>query len=161
VSAQVTNQGRTRMGRYAKRLVSLARQKPRYGYRRLHALLERREHPASVMRIYRLYRAEGLAVLFMRLEFNAASKLATVTALGIEQLSGNRSFHFAFWRVFTLWTRREVFWRTGLANSFSLLCGVAEGQTDPPMRGPDHILSLRPFRVRARHEFDDLVEIVK
>ena len=35
-------------------LVSLARQKPRYGYRRLHALLVRRDHPARVMRIYRL-----------------------------------------------------------------------------------------------------------
>jgi putative transposase len=43
-------------------LVALARQKPRYGYRRLHALLERRDYPASVMRIYRLYRKEGLAV---------------------------------------------------------------------------------------------------
>ena len=45
-----------------KALVELARQKPRYGYRRLHALLVRRDHPASAMRIYRLYRAEGLAV---------------------------------------------------------------------------------------------------
>lgn len=43
-------------------LVALARQKPRYGYRRLHALMVRREQPVSVMRIYRLYRAEGLAV---------------------------------------------------------------------------------------------------
>ena len=43
-------------------LIALARQKPRYGYRRLHALLVRRDHPASVMRIYRLYRAEGLTV---------------------------------------------------------------------------------------------------
>ena len=51
-----------RNGPLREALVSLARQKPRYGYRRMHALLERREHPASVMRIYRLYRAEGLAV---------------------------------------------------------------------------------------------------
>jgi len=43
-------------------LVSLARQKPRYGYRRLHVVLGKRGHSASVMRIYRLYRAEGLAV---------------------------------------------------------------------------------------------------
>jgi putative transposase len=43
-------------------LVEVARQKPRYGYRRLHVLLEQRDHPASIMRIYRLYRAEGLAV---------------------------------------------------------------------------------------------------
>jgi putative transposase len=47
-------------------LVALARQKPRYGYRRLHALLERCDHPASVMRIYRLYRKEGLAVRRLR-----------------------------------------------------------------------------------------------
>ena len=45
-----------------KELVELARQKPRYGYRRLQVLLERRDHQASAMRIYRLYRAEGLAV---------------------------------------------------------------------------------------------------
>ncbi|MGC1177344.1 MAG: IS3 family transposase, partial [Candidatus Saccharimonadales bacterium] len=43
-------------------LIAVARQKPRYGYRRLHALLVRHAHPASAMRIYRLYRAEGLAV---------------------------------------------------------------------------------------------------
>jgi putative transposase len=47
-------------------LIALARQKPRYGYRRLHALLERRNLPASVMRIYRRYRAEGLAVRRLR-----------------------------------------------------------------------------------------------
>jgi putative transposase len=40
-------------------LVKLARQKPRYGYRRLHALLERRGHEVNVKRIYRLYAEEG------------------------------------------------------------------------------------------------------
>jgi putative transposase len=34
-------------------LVKLARQKPRYGYRRLHVLLCKRGHPASAQRIYR------------------------------------------------------------------------------------------------------------
>lgn len=51
--------------RYAKlrqELVHLARQKPRYGYRRLHALLTRRGHPSSPQRLYRLYKSEGLAV---------------------------------------------------------------------------------------------------
>src|ERR1700731_3371185 len=43
-------------------LVKLARQKPRYGYRRLHALLERRGHEGNVKRVYRLYAEEGLAV---------------------------------------------------------------------------------------------------
>jgi putative transposase len=43
-------------------LVKLARQKPRYGYRRLHALLERRGLGVNVKRVYRLYAEEGLAV---------------------------------------------------------------------------------------------------
>jgi putative transposase len=40
-------------------LVKLARQKSRYGYRRLHALLERRGHAVNVKRVYRLYAEEG------------------------------------------------------------------------------------------------------
>jgi putative transposase len=43
-------------------LVDLARQKPRYGYRRLHVLLTRRGRSASPQRLYRLYKQEGLAV---------------------------------------------------------------------------------------------------
>jgi putative transposase len=43
-------------------LVKLAQQKPRYGYRRLHVLLQRRGHEVNVKRIYRLYVEEGLAV---------------------------------------------------------------------------------------------------
>ena len=47
-------------------LVKLARQKPRYGYRRLHVLLSKRGHAASAQRIYRLYREEGLMVRRLR-----------------------------------------------------------------------------------------------
>src|SRR4051794_16334182 len=43
-------------------LVALARQKPRYGYRRLWAMLNRRGWEVNVKRIYRLYREEGLMV---------------------------------------------------------------------------------------------------
>jgi putative transposase len=43
-------------------LVNLARQKPRYGYRRLHALLIRRGQSSSPQRVYRVYKREGLAV---------------------------------------------------------------------------------------------------
>jgi putative transposase len=46
--------------------VSLARQKPRYGYRRLHVLLDRRGFSASPQRVYRLYHAEGLMVRRLR-----------------------------------------------------------------------------------------------
>ena len=60
-------------------LVALARQKPRYGYRRLHALLARRDHSVSVMRIYRLYRAEGLAV--RRLKRKRLARVAVASHL--------------------------------------------------------------------------------
>ena len=43
-------------------LVQLARQKPRYGYRRLHAVLSRRGHEVNVKRVYRLYVEERLVV---------------------------------------------------------------------------------------------------
>jgi putative transposase len=44
------------------KLVLLARHRPRYGYRRLHALLSRQGESASVQRVYRVYKQEGLAV---------------------------------------------------------------------------------------------------
>lgn len=44
------------------KLVELARQKPRYGYRRLHVLLQRQGQTVNVKRVYRLYREEGLMV---------------------------------------------------------------------------------------------------
>ncbi len=43
-------------------LLKVGRQKPRYGYRRLHALLSRHGHEVNVKRVYRLYVAEGLSV---------------------------------------------------------------------------------------------------
>jgi putative transposase len=44
------------------RLRELAAAKPRYGYRFLHTLLRREGHAVNRKRVYRLYRAEGLAV---------------------------------------------------------------------------------------------------
>jgi putative transposase len=41
------------------RLVFLAREKPRYGYRRLQVLLEREGEQVNPKRLYRVYRAEG------------------------------------------------------------------------------------------------------
>jgi putative transposase len=43
-------------------LIKLARQKPRFGYRRLHAILERRGQAVNVKRVYRLYVEAGLAM---------------------------------------------------------------------------------------------------
>lgn len=47
-------------------LVDVAKQKPRYGYRRLWVLLQRRGWKANVKRVYRLYRQEHLAVRRLR-----------------------------------------------------------------------------------------------
>lgn len=44
------------------RLKDLARQRPRFGYRRLHALLRREGQVVNHKRVYRVYRAAGLAV---------------------------------------------------------------------------------------------------
>ena len=44
------------------RMVALAQERRRFGYRRLHILLEREGHEANHKRIYRLYRGAGLAV---------------------------------------------------------------------------------------------------
>jgi len=44
------------------KMTELAKQKPRYGYRRLHVLLERQGEKASPMRLFRLYQQAGLAV---------------------------------------------------------------------------------------------------
>ncbi len=43
-------------------MIALARQKPRYGYRRLGVLLERRGHKVNHKRLYRIYSEEHLAV---------------------------------------------------------------------------------------------------
>lgn len=44
------------------KLLELARQKLRYGYRRLHVLLQRQGQAVNVKRVYRLYREAGLMV---------------------------------------------------------------------------------------------------
>jgi putative transposase len=44
------------------RMLALARERPRYGYRRLHVLLRREGYEINHKRIHRLYRLEGLMV---------------------------------------------------------------------------------------------------
>ena len=46
----------------AKRLHELAAERPRFGYRRLHALLRREGHAVNRKRVYRMYKAAGLVV---------------------------------------------------------------------------------------------------
>ena len=56
-------------------LVALARQQPRYGYRRLHALMVRGEQTVSLLRIYRLYRADAHVFLALRRQQDDAGPL--------------------------------------------------------------------------------------
>jgi putative transposase len=60
-------------------LITLARQKPRFGYRRLWALLVKRGYQVNVKRVYRLYRQEHLAV--RRLKRKRLERAAPVNAL--------------------------------------------------------------------------------
>jgi len=53
-------------GKLRQDLIEIAKQKPRYGYRRLHVLLERRGWTVNPKRLYRLYREENLAVRRLR-----------------------------------------------------------------------------------------------
>ena len=48
--------------RLVERLRTLARERPRFGYRRIHLLLGREGVSVNHKRVYRMYRAEGLAV---------------------------------------------------------------------------------------------------
>ncbi|HVT95654.1 MAG TPA: IS3 family transposase [Bryobacteraceae bacterium] len=60
-------------------LITLARQKPRYGYRRLWALLTKRGHNVNVKRVYRLYRQAHLAV--RRLKRKRLNRTAPVSTM--------------------------------------------------------------------------------
>lgn len=59
-------------------LLDLARQKPRYGYRRLWAVLTKQGWTVNVKRVYRLYREEGLMV--RRLKRKRLVRVAPVNA---------------------------------------------------------------------------------
>jgi putative transposase len=48
------------------KLVELARERPRFGYRRLHVLLQRAGHVINHKRVWRVYKAAGLSVKRMR-----------------------------------------------------------------------------------------------
>src|SRR5947209_3465563 len=78
-------------------LVDLARQKPRYGYRRLHALLLRRGQSSSPQRVYRVYKREGLAVRRLR-----RKRLSRPAALYLTCIEPTRSGH---------WTLLLMHWR--------------------------------------------------
>ncbi len=66
-------------------LVMLARQKPRYCYRRLHALLSRRCYEVNVKRVYRLYVEERLMVRRKRRKHLVRERTAEPRLTGANQ----------------------------------------------------------------------------
>lgn len=68
------------------RIVQLAREKPRYGYRRLHVLLQRDGEVANHKRVYRVYREAGLCLRRKKRKHcvRIASPLITRTAANQE-----------------------------------------------------------------------------
>jgi putative transposase len=72
-------------------LVALARQKPRYGYRRLCAVLSKRGWQANPKRIYRLYGQENLAVRRIR-----RKRLYRAAALNEAQTAANQQWALDF-----------------------------------------------------------------
>jgi putative transposase len=60
--SSVRYQSRNSDGELRARLVELAREKPRYGYRRLHVLLRRDGEIVNHKRVHRVYREAGLAL---------------------------------------------------------------------------------------------------
>ena len=61
VTSIVTGRGE-RMNRCGRQLVELAREKPRFGYRRLHVLLRRSGEHVNHKRVHRVYREAGLVI---------------------------------------------------------------------------------------------------
>lgn len=72
-------------------LVKLARQKPRYGYRRLHAVLESRGQAVNVKRVYRLYVEQGLALRRRR-----RKRLAREQVIGPRLVRANQEWAMDF-----------------------------------------------------------------
>lgn len=79
-------------------LLELARQKPRYGYRRLWALLVKRGHQINIKRVYRWYREEKLAL--RRLKRKKLSRPAMKDAL-ISRPNQEWAMDFVFDRLET------------------------------------------------------------
>jgi putative transposase len=72
-------------------VVELARHRPRYGYRRLHALLSRRGCRAGIHRVYRIYRRAGLAVRRLR-----RKRLSRPAAIGARLWRANQEWALDF-----------------------------------------------------------------
>jgi putative transposase len=77
-----------------RRLVELAREKPRFGYRRLHVLLRRSGEAVNHKRVQRVYREAGLSIQRKKRKPGAPSLSSLTGALNDFELSGAPVFGF-------------------------------------------------------------------
>jgi len=102
-----------------RRLRELAEERRRFGYRRLHVMLRREGFDVNHKRVYRLYRAEGLAVRrkLRRRRFAAVARVLYATATRADQRWAMDfvSDQLADGRRFRALTVMDHFTREGLA----------------------------------------------
>jgi putative transposase len=111
-----------RNGKLREELVMLARRKPRYGYRRLHALLARQTWNVNPKRIYKLYREEGLAVRRLK-----RKRLARISPASAKLTAPNQEWALDFVSD-SLASGRGIRTLT-LVDSFTRECPVIEVDT--------------------------------
>jgi putative transposase len=92
----------------------LAKQRPRFGYRRIHGLLVKKGHRVNRKRVYRLYKREGLAVRSKRRRRFAASPRTDVPTATKPNVCWSMDFvsdHLASGRRFRILTVVDQFSR--------------------------------------------------
>jgi putative transposase len=104
-------------GQLRQELIELARQKPRFGYRRLGVLLERRGHKVNHKRLYRIYREEHLAVRRLKRKHvvRTAAALAHLSKVNQEWSMDFVSDGLATGRALRIFTLVDSFTRECLA----------------------------------------------
>ena len=122
-----------RNAKLRKALVELARQKPRYGYRRLWALLTRRGFKANAKRVYRLYRQEHLAVRRLK-----RKRIQRVAQQRPELMKANQEWALDFVSD-SLASGRGIRFLT-LVDSFTRECPAIEVDSSLPSRRVTRIL---------------------
>jgi len=132
------------------RLRELASERPRFGYRRLHALLRREGRAINRKRVYRIYRAQGLAVRRRRRGRPRIERVAPSPVL--ERANQRWSMDF----VHDYLADRRAIRMLNVVDAFTRECLAIEVDTSlsaPRRRGPRPTgLEARTARVPSRRQ---------
>jgi putative transposase len=137
-------QGRKRNEGLRARLIELAREKPRYGYRRLHVLLSRDGECVNHKRVWRVYREAGLSV-----KRRKRKRLARVGRPLEQAVRANQEWAIDF-ASDALATGRAI--RVlSVVDAYTRLCLALEGDTSFASRRVTRVLE-RAIQVYGRPE---------